>query len=79
MQKKITTFLTFDDRAEEAIELYTSVFPGSKVLSTSRYGEGAPVPAGTFMTGSFSRAPWASSSATRTPRRRSASWRRCSR
>jgi predicted 3-demethylubiquinone-9 3-methyltransferase (glyoxalase superfamily) len=53
MQKKITTFLTFDDRAEEAIELYTSVFPGSKVLSTSRYGEGAPVPAGTFMTGSF--------------------------
>lgn len=53
MQKKITTFLTYDDRAEEAIEFYTSIFPDSRILSTSRYGEGAPVSAGTFMTGTF--------------------------
>ena len=53
MQKKVTTFLTYDDRAEEAIELYTSIFPGSRILGTSRYGEGAPLPAGTFMTGTF--------------------------
>ena len=53
MQKKITTFLTYDDRAEEAIEFYTSIFPGSRILGTSRYGEGAPLPAGTFMTGTF--------------------------
>ena len=41
MQKKITTFLTFDDQAEEAMNLYTSVFPNSRVVSTQRYGEAA--------------------------------------
>ena len=50
-QPKIVTFLTYDGRAEEALELYTSVFPNSKVLSTTRYGEAGPLPAGTFMTG----------------------------
>ena len=40
MQQKITTFLTFDGRAEEAIEFYTSIFPDSRILSTSRYGAG---------------------------------------
>jgi predicted 3-demethylubiquinone-9 3-methyltransferase (glyoxalase superfamily) len=29
---KITTFLTFNERAEEAVELYTSVFEDSKVI-----------------------------------------------
>lgn len=29
---KITTFLTFNDRAEEAVEFYTSVFEDSKSL-----------------------------------------------
>jgi predicted 3-demethylubiquinone-9 3-methyltransferase (glyoxalase superfamily) len=43
--QKITTFLTFDDQAEEAVDLYTSAFEGSSVLDSSRYpdqGEGAP-------------------------------------
>jgi predicted 3-demethylubiquinone-9 3-methyltransferase (glyoxalase superfamily) len=40
MQKKITTFLTFDGQAEEAVAFYTSVFEGSRVLSTTRH-EGA--------------------------------------
>jgi predicted 3-demethylubiquinone-9 3-methyltransferase (glyoxalase superfamily) len=53
MQKKVTTFLTFDDQAEEAIELYTSIFENSRVVSTNRYGEAGPVPAGTFMSGTF--------------------------
>ena len=53
MQKKITTFLTFDDRAEEAVAFYTSVFEGSRILSTNRYGEAGPAPPGTFMSATF--------------------------
>jgi predicted 3-demethylubiquinone-9 3-methyltransferase (glyoxalase superfamily) len=53
MQKKITTFLTFDDRAEEAIEFYTSIFDDSRILSTTRYGEAGPGPAGSLMTATF--------------------------
>ncbi len=32
---------------------YTSIFKGSKVLSTSRYGDGGPMPKGTVMTIAF--------------------------
>jgi len=53
MIQKITPFLWFDNQAEEAMNFYVSVFKDSKVLSISRYGEGAPVPAGTVMTASF--------------------------
>ncbi|MGH3058736.1 MAG: VOC family protein [Gaiellaceae bacterium] len=53
MQKKITTFLTFDDQAEEAMELYTSVFENSRILSTTRYGAEGPGPEGSLMTGTF--------------------------
>jgi len=53
MQKKITTFLTYDDQAEEAINLYTSIFEDSKILSTTRYGDAGPGPKGTLMTGTF--------------------------
>lgn len=53
MQKKITTFLTFNDQAEEAIDFYTSIFENSKILSTTRYGEAGPGPKGAFMTGRF--------------------------
>jgi predicted 3-demethylubiquinone-9 3-methyltransferase (glyoxalase superfamily) len=49
----ITPFLWFDTEAEEAAEFYTSVFPSSRILEVSRYGEGAPGPAGTVMTVSF--------------------------
>lgn len=51
--QKITTFLTFDGRAEEAVHLYTSVFPGSRIVSERRYGPGGPLPEGTLMTASF--------------------------
>lgn len=51
--QKITTFLTFKDQAEEALKFYTSVFRNAKAGDTQRYGEGAPVPKGSFMTGSF--------------------------
>ena len=33
--------------------MYTSVFPNSKILDISRYGEAGPRPAGTVMTVSF--------------------------
>jgi len=51
--QKITTFLWFDDDAEEAMKFYTSIFKNSKILSTSRYPEGTPGKAGTVMTGTF--------------------------
>ena len=51
--QKITPFLWFDDNAEEAMKFYTSVFKNSKVGKVTRYLEGAPLPAGTFMTGTF--------------------------
>ncbi|HEY9506241.1 MAG TPA: VOC family protein [Gemmatimonadales bacterium] len=47
--QKISPFLWFDDQAEEAANYYVSVFKNSKILSVSRYGEGAPYPAGTVM------------------------------
>jgi predicted 3-demethylubiquinone-9 3-methyltransferase (glyoxalase superfamily) len=49
----ITTFLTFNNRAEEAVNLYTSVFPRSKILSTSRYGDAGPGPKGSLMSATF--------------------------
>ncbi len=44
IKQRITPFLWFDGQAEEAAKFYVSIFPNSKVLSTSRYGEGGPVP-----------------------------------
>src|SRR6266536_3938070 len=51
--QKITTFLTFDDRAEEAVNHYVSIFKDSKIVRTTRYGEAGPAPAGTFMSATF--------------------------
>lgn len=50
---KITPFLWFENQAEEAMNFYVSLFKNSKVLNVSRYGEGAPVPAGTVMSATF--------------------------
>jgi len=50
---KITPFLWFDDKAEEAMNLYVSVFKNSKILSVARYGEAGPGPKGTVMTAKF--------------------------
>jgi predicted 3-demethylubiquinone-9 3-methyltransferase (glyoxalase superfamily) len=49
--QKITTFLTFDGRAEEAVNHYTSIFKNSKIIRMTRYG--APVPKGTVMSATF--------------------------
>ncbi len=51
--KKITPFLWFDDQAEEAMNFYGSVFPDSRVLNVSRYGDDAPGPKGRIMSATF--------------------------
>ena len=53
MQKKITTFLTFDGRAEEAVNFYVSIFEDSRIVSSNRYGDAGPAPAGVFMSATF--------------------------
>lgn len=50
---KITPFLWFDTRAEEAAEFYVALFPNSKITHVSRYPEGGPRPVGMAMTVSF--------------------------
>ena len=51
--QKITPFLWFDGNAEEAMNLYVSVFENSKVVSVTRYGEAGPGPKGTVMSATF--------------------------
>jgi predicted 3-demethylubiquinone-9 3-methyltransferase (glyoxalase superfamily) len=42
--------LWFDDQAEQAAELYISIFPDSKVLGMTHYGPGSPGVEGSVMT-----------------------------
>jgi predicted 3-demethylubiquinone-9 3-methyltransferase (glyoxalase superfamily) len=51
--QKITTFLTFNNQAEEAVNLYVSLFKNSKILSVNRIGDGAPGQKGTVMSMEF--------------------------
>ncbi len=55
--QKITPFLWFDGRAEEAARFYVSIFRNSKIVSIARYPDaGYEVhgqPAGTVMTVAF--------------------------
>lgn len=51
--QKITPFLWFDNNAEEALNLYTSIFPNSKTVAITRYGPAGPGPEGSVMTASF--------------------------
>jgi len=51
--QRITPFLWFDGKAEEAMNFYVSIFKNSKIVSVSRYGEAGPGPKGTVMTAAF--------------------------
>jgi len=51
--QKITPFLWFDGKAEEAMNFYVAIFKNSKILSVTRYGEAGPGPKGTVMTAKF--------------------------
>jgi predicted 3-demethylubiquinone-9 3-methyltransferase (glyoxalase superfamily) len=50
---KITPFLWFDGKAEEAMNFYTSIFKNSKTSSIRRYGEAGPGPKGSVMSAQF--------------------------
>jgi predicted 3-demethylubiquinone-9 3-methyltransferase (glyoxalase superfamily) len=50
---KITPFLWFDGKAEEAANFYVSVFENAKITNVSRYPEDSPGEAGTVMTIEF--------------------------
>lgn len=51
--QKIVTYLWFDHQAEEAMNYYLAIFPNSKVVSVSRYGDEVPGLAGMVMTAHF--------------------------
>lgn len=53
MTGKITPFLWFDGRAEEAADYYVSIFKNAKVTNISRYTENSPGEPGTAMTVEF--------------------------
>src|SRR6266404_5287087 len=44
--QKITTFLWYDDKAEEAANFYASIFNNSRVVSVTRYSEAGAQAAG---------------------------------
>ena len=52
-RQKITTYLWFDDNAEEAMNFYVSIFKNSRILDVMRYGDAGPGPKGTVMCGTF--------------------------
>ena len=52
-QQKITTFLWFDGKAEEAANHYVAIFKSSKILGVARYGDAGPGPKGSVMTVQF--------------------------
>jgi len=51
--QKITPFLWFDGKAEEAMRFYVSIFKNSKVGAITRYGDAGPGPKGTVMVVTF--------------------------
>ena len=51
--QKITPCLWFDDRLEEAINFYSSIFPDLEVLNINHYPEGTPELAGKILTATF--------------------------
>ncbi len=51
--QKITPFLWFNDKAEEAMNYYVSIFKNSKVGRVTRYGDAGPGPKGSVMSATF--------------------------
>ena len=51
--QKITPFLWFNDKAEEAMNFYVSIFRNSKVGRVTRYGDAGPGPKGSVMSATF--------------------------
>jgi predicted 3-demethylubiquinone-9 3-methyltransferase (glyoxalase superfamily) len=54
MANSIRTCLTFKDSAEEAVNLYVSVFPNSKIVSLTRVeNDGGMIPKGKLLNATF--------------------------
>lgn len=51
--QKITTFLWYNDKAEEAAKFYVSLFKKSQIKEIRRYGDTGPGPKGSVMTVTF--------------------------
>ncbi|MGF9940616.1 VOC family protein [Bacillus anthracis] len=51
--QKITTFLMFEGKAEEAMNFYTSLFDQSEIVNISRYDENGPGKEGTVIHATF--------------------------
>ena len=51
--QKITPFLWFDGKAEEAAKFYVSIFKNSKMGKVVRYGDAGPGPKGSAMVVAF--------------------------
>ena len=51
--QKITTYLTFAERGEEAVKFYVSLFQNGQINNIVRYEEGGPFPAGSLLNASF--------------------------
>jgi predicted 3-demethylubiquinone-9 3-methyltransferase (glyoxalase superfamily) len=51
--QKITPFLWFDGKAEEAANFYTAIFDNAKIVDIRRYGEAGPGAKGSVMTATF--------------------------
>ncbi|QGQ97276.1 VOC family protein [Paenibacillus psychroresistens] len=51
---KITTFLMFEGKAEEAMKLYTSIFDQSEIISIQRYGANQAGAEGSVLQATFS-------------------------
>jgi len=54
MSVAVRPFLMFEGRAEEAMQTYVRVVPGSEILDVQRYGPGGPAKEGTIMRATFS-------------------------
>lgn len=54
MPRSVTTFLMFEGTAEEAMQLYVSLFAGSTITMIERYGPGEEGAEGAFKRAAFS-------------------------
>ena len=51
--QKITPFLWFDGKAEEAVNFYVSIFKNSRIVSITRFGKAGPGKEGSVMSATF--------------------------
>ncbi|MEU4579585.1 MULTISPECIES: VOC family protein [Nonomuraea] len=53
MSQKITTFLMFEGKAEEAMTFYVSLFDDAEIVSVTRYGPDGPGAEGSVLHATF--------------------------